>query len=182
MRGTIALLTAALLSLPGFVVADHEGKPHAYCDERGHDCTDVNAGTMECMPESGRGNDLGVVVGSADEGTFKLEATGINHETDTGCVFEIHIRVNEIAFNEGWTIGLLAPYGGASNVDFEPCFAIPGDTCFPSATFTWWRAQHGVTFDVPYDLVVNGRLVGEGKVHYYDPPALEAVTGGPVTL
>lgn len=184
MRLIPTVLLASLLLVPIPATAD-DGRPHQgdACKDREHTCTDVSAGGMTCMPPAGTANDLAVVVGSADSGTFKLEAKGtsdpINGET---CMFEIRILTDEITFNEGYSPGILAPYGGASNVGWSPCFAAPGTTCTAEASFSWWRAQHGVTFDVPFVLLVNGIEVARGECHYFDPPMMESVTGGPLSV
>ena len=181
---SILLVATLLLLTPLTAIADHDGRPHDdKCGSRENTCTDVSAGQMSCMPESGEAEDFGVVVGAADSGTFKLEATGVNHAASaTSCLFEIRVHADQMRFNEGWTVGLLAPYGGATGVSSSPCASAPGDACTAVATFSWWRAQHGVTFDVPYTLHVNGVEVAHGEVHYYDPPMFETVYGGPFVL
>ena len=46
----------------------------------------------------------------------------------------------------------------------------PGATCAASSRFDWVRAFHSVSFDVPYDLEVNGVVVASGSFHFCDLP------------
>lgn len=176
------LLTLTLVAAP-LALADHDGRPHEACKDRANPCTDVRAGEMSCMPAQGKANDYGVVVGAADSGEFKLEALGKNLAgSGATCQFEIRVDAAAIRFNQGYTVGLLAPYGGATSTSNVPCSTSPGQECVAVATFAWWRAEHGVTFDVPFTLLVNGQEVAHGEVHYFDPPLFETLVGGPFVL
>lgn len=197
----LALMTVFGLSMASPALADGHGEERRDCEERdvllpenpvdhatgnehqGDDCTRLEGGEMSCDPPEGEAADSKVVVGGADEGTFQVRALGVaNKAAANGCFFEVVLDASQIRFNEGYTQGLLAPYGSASDAGDHPCFAQPGDACIASASFHWEREAHGVTFDVPYELRVNGVVVDQGEVHYYDPPLFEALTGGPVVL
>lgn len=174
MRTIAFVLTLAFIAIPLAAATEPgPGEPCAPRDPKGvsPNCVGVQAGNMECMNPSGTAALLSSVVGGADSGTFKLFANGTNHlDSASVCTFEIAVDASAIRFNEGWTVGLLAPYGGVTNTTSQPCTTTPGQTCTTTASFTWWRAQHGVTFDIPFDLIVNGIVVARGKCHYFDPP------------
>lgn len=184
MRAFVLLATASFLLLPMTALAGSGDPTGGHpCDDRAHPCTDVQAGTMDCMPERGAADQLSSVVGAADSGTFRLLALGANHPGSAqACTFEIRVDPAGASFNKDWTVGVVGPGGAVTSASSQPCTANPGETCMAGATFTWWRAQHGVTFDVPFALIVNGVEVAHGSCHYYDPPAFETVYGGPLAL
>lgn len=178
MRTTLlltALMLTASLALPLTAVADR----HVDCKSRETTCDDVDVGDMSCMPYAGEASLVNAVVGSRDTGTFRLLATGTNAiDSWTRCEFAIRVDASQVTFNEGFAPGILAPYGGITHVSSQSCPTLPGESCQAVTTFGWWRAVHGVTFDVPYQLLANGQVVAEGRVHYYDPVGYEDVMGG----
>ncbi|MFA5860341.1 MAG: hypothetical protein WDA16_01465 [Candidatus Thermoplasmatota archaeon] len=177
MRTISLFLTLAFLTIPLAAAGDptHDTDPCAPSprDPKGgnSNCTGVQAGNMECMPAAGKADTLSSVVGAADNGTFKLYANGTNHPgSASACTFEIRVDVAGASFDKGWAPSVLGTPGQVTGATSQPCTTLPGQTCTTTATFTWWRAQHGVTFDVPFVLYVNGVEVARGSCHYYDPP------------
>jgi hypothetical protein len=175
---TLLLALAFLMPLP-LAMSDPTGNDP--CHDREHTCTNVEGGTMTCGPEAGTANSLAVVVGSANSGTFNISANGTNPGLPFPCEFKVVIDASGITFDAGYG-GYLGTPGGVTATTSSPCYAAAGRTCQTTATFTWWRAVHGVTFDIPFDLYANGVRVARGSCHYYDPPMLEEVAGGPVVV
>jgi hypothetical protein len=169
-------MTLMLTSLPLALAGEGQpGSDPCHQDPRdpksGNNCTGVQAGDMSCLPYAGTADTLSSVVGAADSGTFKLYANGTNAPTSASlCTFEIAVDTTGVSFNQGWAPPLVGSPGAVTSTSTQPCTTAPGQACEATATFTWWRAQHGVTFDVPFVLLVNGVEVARGTCHYFDPP------------
>lgn len=183
MRSLLIAVALCLLMPAAFAgEGDPRGEP-CHDPKTGAPCTDVPAGQMSCMPREGAAEMLSHVVGSADSGTFELHAVGTNHQDSASvCTFELRVRPADATFDATFAPGIFGSPGEVTSATSTPCATIPGQVCDATASFTWWRAVHGVTFDVPFDLVVDGQIVATGSCHYFDPPAMETVTGGPVVV
>jgi len=132
--------------------------------------TTVHAGDMSCEPPQGSASSTAIALGAPNSGTFTLEATGTAIQEGVTCTFAITTGPSTFV-----CAGLPPPCGGTTVIASAPCTVTGHASCTTTTTFSWWRADHGVCFEVPFTLFVNGIPVASGTFRFCDPPLMPTV-------